>query len=60
MAEASGKTGRFDYANIKKILLIKELPDEGYTLEASEKKVKDRIAALNEAFNKLKKKSTDT
>lgn len=56
VAESEGKTRRFDYANIKKILLIKELLDEGYTLEASVKKVEERMKNLNEAFKKLKKK----
>jgi DNA-binding transcriptional MerR regulator len=55
-AEAEGKTRRYNYANIKKILLIKELLDEGYTLEASARKVEDRIRLINEAFEKLKGK----
>lgn len=53
-AEAEGKTRRYNYANIKKILLIKDLMDEGYTLEASAKKVENRIRLLNETIKKLK------
>lgn len=46
-------TRRYDYMNIKKIMLIKELLDEGYTLDASTKKVEQRQAAMNEAFARL-------
>ena len=55
-----GATRKFNYLNIKKILLIKELLDEGYTLDASVKKVEDRIKKLEESFailqNKIEKK----
>lgn len=49
-------TRRFDYLEIKKILLIKELLDEGYTLEAAAQKVVKRMELINSAFNKLRKK----
>jgi DNA-binding transcriptional MerR regulator len=52
---AEGKNRRYNYLNIKKILLIKELIDEGYTLEASVIKVENRIKMVNEALNKFKK-----
>lgn len=48
-------TRRYDYMSIKKIMLIKELLDEGYTLDAAAQKVEKRLAALNEAFAKLAK-----
>jgi DNA-binding transcriptional MerR regulator len=48
-------TRRFDCFEIKKIILIKELLDEGYTLEAACRKVDQRRLRLNEAFQKLKK-----
>ncbi len=51
--QKDGTTRKFDYLNIKKILLIKELIDEGFTLEASAKKVEERIENLQVAFNKL-------
>ncbi len=51
---ANAKTRRFDCIEIKKILLIKELMDEGYTLDAAAKKVEKRIEMVNDAFNKLK------
>jgi len=52
-----GGTRKFDYINIKKILLIKELLDEGYTLEASAQKVTSRMESLEEAFAKLEKRA---
>lgn len=55
--QKEGGTRKFDYINIKKILLIKELLDEGYTLESSVKKVEERINKIQEAFDKLKEKS---
>lgn len=55
-ADATTSTRRFNYLEIKKILLIKELLDEGYTLEAAAQKVEKRIHAINVAFNKLKQK----
>lgn len=53
-----GKNRRYDYKNIKKILLIKELLDEGYTLDASVEKVKKRMSIIEETLNKLKKGSS--
>lgn len=56
LTEEEGKNRRFDYPNIKKMLLIKELVDEGYTLDAAAEKVKNRVTMLQEALNKLKNK----
>jgi len=47
----------FDYVNIKKILLIKELLDEGFTLKACVKKVDETLTPLVETFDKLKKEN---
>ncbi|EGK00767.1 MerR family transcriptional regulator [Dysgonomonas gadei] len=55
LTEEEGKNRRYDYKNIKKILLIKELLDEGYTLDASAKKVKTRHEMIENTLNKLKK-----
>lgn len=52
---SSTTTRRFDYLQIKKILLIKELLDEGYTLEAAAQKIEKRMELINTAFGKLKK-----
>lgn len=55
LTEEEGKNRRYDYKNIKKILLVKELLDEGYTLDASSEKIKKRMELIEEALNKLKK-----
>ncbi len=47
-------TRRFNYLEIKKILLIKELLDEGFTLEAAAKKVEKRMELINLTFKKIK------
>lgn len=57
ITEEAGKNRRFDYKNIKKILLIKELIDQGYTLDAAAGKVEKRIDMINQALEELKKKS---
>ena len=57
-ASAGGNTSstrRFNCMEIKKILLIKELLDEGFTLEAAASKVEKRCAIIDTAFDKLKK-----
>lgn len=53
---SSGNTRRYNYINIKKILLIKELLDDGYTLDAATKKVEKRITSLNKALEYFLKK----
>lgn len=50
----NGKNRRYDYKNIKKMLLIKELLEEGYTLDASAKKVNKRIELIENMLNKFK------
>ncbi|MGJ1432132.1 MerR family transcriptional regulator [Sphingobacterium spiritivorum] len=57
LTEEEGKNRRYDYKNIKKIMLIKELMDEGYTLDAAAEKVRKRITLISETFEKLKSKS---
>ncbi|MCP1995382.1 MerR family transcriptional regulator [Flavobacterium sp. HSC-61S13] len=54
LTEAEGKNRRYDYENIKKILLIKELIDEGYTLDAAASKIQNRINTIEETLKKLK------
>ena len=48
------KTRRYNYRMIKKMLLIKELLEEGFTLESAVKKVDKRLAMVDNAFKKLK------
>ncbi|GAA0886482.1 MerR family transcriptional regulator [Sphingobacterium siyangense subsp. cladoniae] len=57
LTEEEGKNRRYDYKNIKKMLLIKELMDDGYTLDASAEKVKRRMELIEETLNKLKNKN---
>ena len=56
LTEEEGKNRRYDYKNIKKMLLIKELLDEGYTLDAAAEKVKKRMEAIEAVLSKLNKK----
>ncbi len=51
--EGGGTTRRYNYLNIKKILLIQELIKEGFTLDAAAKKVENRMENINEVFHKL-------
>lgn len=53
---AEGTTRKYDYLNVKKIILVKELLDDGYTLDAAAKKVEVRMKNINEAFAKLAKR----
>ena len=56
LTEEEGKNRRYDYKNIKKMLLVKELLDEGYTLDASAEKVKKRMELIAETLNELRSK----
>ncbi|TLS72613.1 MerR family transcriptional regulator [Aliarcobacter thereius] len=58
-SKEDGTTRKYDYLNIKKIILIKELLDEGFTLDASVKKVEERVEKLQIAFNKLKERNNN-
>lgn len=51
--EGLNKTRKFDYYEIKKIILINEMLDEGYTLEKAAEKVAVRIETLQKAFDKM-------
>jgi len=54
LTEEGGKNRRYNYKNIKKILLIKELLDEGYTLDASAQKMQKRLEIIEETLEKFK------
>lgn len=54
LTEEEGKNRRYNYENIKRMLLIKELLDEGYTLDAAAKKVNSRMEMIEETLQKLK------
>jgi len=47
---------QYDYLNIKKIVLIQELLDEGYTLDVSARKVTERCSKIEEVFERIKNK----
>lgn len=51
--EGEGTTRKYDYLNIKKVLLVKELLEDGFTLDAAAKKVEERMKTINEVFAKL-------
>ena len=53
MKEAQGSVRRYNYLNVKKIILIKELLDDGFTLDAAARKMEVRMANINQAFLKL-------
>lgn len=55
LTEEEGKNRRYDYKNIKRMLLIKELLDEGYTLDAATSKIKNRMEMIEETLKKLKR-----
>ncbi|MDQ0494434.1 MerR family transcriptional regulator [Paenibacillus brasilensis] len=55
--EGEGTTRKYDYLSIKKILLVKELLDDGFTLDAAAKKVEERMRIINEVFKKLGERS---
>ena len=54
LTEEEGKNRRYDYPNIKKVLLVKEMLDEGYTLDAAADKVQKRLATIERALRKIK------
>lgn len=55
LTEEEGKNRRYNYENIKSMLLIKELLDEGYTLDAAANKVKARMEMIEKTLRMLKK-----
>lgn len=55
-ADVDSKSRCYDYFQIKRIILIKELLDDGYTLTAAAEKVESRIQQLHDVFNTLKTK----
>jgi DNA-binding transcriptional MerR regulator len=56
-APGGASVRRYNYATIKRMILIKELLDEGFTLEASVRKVEERHKKIDEAVAHLKARS---
>ncbi|NLB82156.1 MAG: MerR family transcriptional regulator [Clostridiaceae bacterium] len=44
---------KYDYASIEKIIFIKNLLDEGYTLEAAAKKLEERLARTGSILEQM-------
>lgn len=58
--EADGSTRRYDYLNIKKIVLVQEMLNDGFTLDAAAKKVEDRMQSIHDIFQKISGATTKT
>ncbi|PAF22483.1 MerR family transcriptional regulator [Terribacillus saccharophilus] len=54
--EKTNTTRRFDYYMIKKIVLMKELLEDGYTVEAASNKAEARLSTLRKVFNERSRK----
>jgi len=48
-----GANKLFDYINVKKILIIKDFMEEGFTLQASVKKADEKLIPVIKVFNTL-------
>jgi len=44
---------QYDYVNIKKIVLIQELLEEGYTLDMASRKVNERFVKVADVFKRV-------
>ncbi len=53
---SEGETRKYNFFNIKKIIMIKELVDEGYTLDAAAVKVNKSIDTFYKTFMELTSK----
>lgn len=49
--DSTAKNRQFDLANIKKIVLIQELIEDGYTLDGAANKVEKRIDKIESLIN---------
>ena len=56
LSKEEGKNRRYNYKYVKKMLLIKELLDEGYTLDAAAEKVQKRLEMIEQTLTKLEKR----
>ncbi|CAN5453186.1 MerR family transcriptional regulator [soil metagenome] len=60
LTEEEGKNRRYDYVNIRKMLMIKLLLDEGFTLDSAAQKVQERILFFEDTFKKLQEAATES
>lgn len=56
LTEQEGKNRRYNYENIKKMILIKELLEEGFTLDAASQKLDSRMQMIENVLKKLSNK----
>lgn len=56
LTEQEGKNRRYNYKNIKKMILIKELLEEGFTLDAASQKLDSRMQMIENVLKKLTNK----
>lgn len=56
LTEQEGKNRRYNYENIKKMILIKELLEEGFTLDAASQKLDSRMQMIENVLKKLNNK----
>lgn len=54
--DESSSVRQYDLLSIKKIILIQDMLDDGYTLEAASKKVQSRMQKFNDIFDLIVKK----
>lgn len=52
--DPTAKSRQFNLANIKKIILVQELLDDGYSLDGAARKVEARIAKLDSLMSLIK------
>lgn len=50
---SDGETRKYNYLNIKKILMIKEMLDEGFTLDAASARTNKSIETFFKTFSEL-------
>ena len=54
LTEEEGKNRRYDYTNIKKMLLIKLYMEEGFTLDAAAQKMDARMQYFEDTFSRFR------
>lgn len=49
---------KYDYANVEKVVFLKNLLDEGYTLEAAAKKLEERLAKTGSVLEQMEQEAS--
>lgn len=50
---STGSTRRYDYINVRKIMILQTLLADGFTLDAAAKKLGERIAPITAAYEQV-------